>query len=124
MRGQELFTVIVYDITSDRIRLKIADVCKDYGLDHVQYSVFSGPLDSTRRNEMFARLGDTLGNNEGKVMMLQMCEKDASARARNRPNRASGRMLDTTSPHRTFAALTATDLKQWAYCPRIPTTST
>jgi CRISPR-associated protein Cas2 len=80
MRGQELFTVVIYDITSDRIRLKIADVCKDYGLDHVQYSVFSGPLDATRRNEMFARLGDTLGKSEGKVIMLQLCEKDASAK--------------------------------------------
>jgi CRISPR-associated protein Cas2 len=80
MRGQELLTVIIYDVTSDRIRLKIADVCKDYGLDHVQYSVFSGPLDATRRNEMFARLGDTLGDNEGKVMMLQLCEKDAAAK--------------------------------------------
>lgn len=80
MRGQELFTMVVYDITSDRVRLKIADACKDYGLDHVQYSVFSGPLDATRRNEMFARLADTLGNNEGKVIMLQLCEKDASAK--------------------------------------------
>jgi CRISPR-associated protein Cas2 len=80
MRGQELFTVVIYDITSDRIRLKIADVCKDYGLDHIQYSVFSGPLDATRRNEMFARLGDTLGKSEGKVIMLQLCEKDASAK--------------------------------------------
>jgi CRISPR-associated protein Cas2 len=80
MRGQELITFIVYDITSDRIRLRIADVCKDYGLDHIQYSVFSGPLDSTRRKEMFARLDHTLGNNEGKILMLQMCEKDAAAK--------------------------------------------
>ena len=78
MRGQELITYVVYDIISDRIRLKIAEVCKDYGLDHIQYSVFSGPLDATRRSEMFTRLGDTLGNNEG-VLMLQMCEKDAAA---------------------------------------------
>ena len=55
-------------------------VCKDYGLDHIQYSVFSGPLDSTRRNEMFARLDHTLGNNEGKVLMLQICEKDVAAK--------------------------------------------
>ncbi len=80
MRGQELLTFIVYDITDDRIRLRIADVCKDYGLDHIQYSVFSGPLDSTRRNEMFARLDHTLGVHEGKVLMLQMCEKDVAAR--------------------------------------------
>lgn len=80
MRGQELLTVVIYDITSDRIRLKIAEVCKDYGLDHVQYSVFSGRLDATRRNEMFSRLGDTLGRHEGKLIMLQMCEKDAAAK--------------------------------------------
>ena len=80
MRGQDLVTYVVYDITSDRIRLKISEVCKDYGLDHIQYSVFSGPLDATRRNEMFTRLGDTLGNNEGKVMMLQLCEKDVAER--------------------------------------------
>ena len=80
MRGQELLTVVIYDITSDRIRLKIADVCKNYGLAHIQYSVFSGPLDATRRREVFVRLGDTLGNNEGKVMMLQLCEKDAASK--------------------------------------------
>jgi CRISPR-associated protein Cas2 len=80
MRGQELLTFIVYDISNDRIRLRIANVCKDYGLDHIQFSVFSGPLDSTRRNEMFARLGHTLGNSEGRVLMLQLCEKDAAAR--------------------------------------------
>jgi CRISPR-associated protein Cas2 len=80
MRGQELMTYVVYDITNDRARLKISEVCKDYGLDHIQYSVFSGPLDATRRNEMFTRLGDTLGNNEGKVMMLQLCEKDVAER--------------------------------------------
>ena len=75
MRGQDLLTFVVYDITDDKLRLKVADVCKDYGLDHIQYSVFSGPLDSTRRNEMFARLDHTLGNNEGKILMLQICEK-------------------------------------------------
>ena len=57
MRGQELLTYVVYDIVSDRIRLKIAGVCKDYGLDHIQYSVFSGPLDATRRREIFSPAG-------------------------------------------------------------------
>jgi CRISPR-associated protein Cas2 len=80
MRGQELLTVVIYDISSDRIRLRIADVCKDYGLNHIQYSVFSGTLDATRRKEMFVRLADALGKNDGRVMMLQLCEKDAAAR--------------------------------------------
>ena len=55
-------------------------VCKDYGLDHIQYSVFSGPLDATRRKEMFARLDRTLGNHEGRILMLQLCEKDVVAK--------------------------------------------
>ncbi len=80
MRGQDLLTFVVYDIADDRVRLRIANVCKDYGLDHIQYSVFSGPLDSTRRNEMFARLDDTLGGNEGKILMIQICEKDVAAK--------------------------------------------
>lgn len=80
MRGQELLTYVVYDITSDRIRLKVAAVCKDYGLDHIQYSVFSGPLDATRRREIFTRLTDTLADNEGRILMLQLCENDAGAR--------------------------------------------
>ncbi len=71
MRGQDLLTFIVYDITDDKIRLS---------LDHIQYSVFSGPLDATRRKEMFARLDDTLGGNEGKILMLPVCEKDVAAR--------------------------------------------
>jgi hypothetical protein len=29
---------------------------------------------------MFARLDRTLGKHEGKVMMLQMCEKDVAAK--------------------------------------------
>jgi CRISPR-associated protein Cas2 len=80
MRGQDLLTFVVYDITDDRIRLKIAGVCKDYGLDHIQYSVFSGPLDATRRKDLFARLDGTLGQNEGKVLVLPVCEKDVAAK--------------------------------------------
>ncbi len=80
MRGQELLTFVVYDIADDRVRFRIAEVCKDYGLDHIQYSVFSGPLDATRRSELFARLSDTLGRAEGRIIVLQLCEKDARAK--------------------------------------------
>jgi len=72
----ELLTFVIYDIVSDRLRLRIANVCKDFGLDHLQYSVFSGPLDRTRRAELFARLDGTLGSNEGRILMLSLCEKD------------------------------------------------
>lgn len=80
MRGQELLTFVVYDIEDDRVRGRIANACKDYGLERIQYSAFSGFLDSSRRGELFRRLRDTLGRDVGKILLLAVCEKDARAR--------------------------------------------
>ena len=80
MRGQETVTFVVYDIEDDRVRTRIANVCKDYGLERVQYSAFCGPLNGTRRSELAARLADTLGNEVGKVLVLPVCEKDFQAK--------------------------------------------
>lgn len=80
VRAQELLTLVVYDIEDDRIRGRIAGACKDYGLEHIQYSAFCGRLDASRRQELFARLADTLGKEAGKVLVLGVCEKDVQAR--------------------------------------------
>lgn len=80
MRGQELLTFVVYDIEDDRIRARIANACKDYGLERIQYSAFSGQLDGGRRGELFTRLADTLGAEVGRILVLSVCEKDAKAR--------------------------------------------
>lgn len=80
MRGQEVLTFVIYDIEDDRVRGRIANACKDYGLERVQYSAFCGSLDASRRGELAARLADTLGREAGKILMLPVCEKDARAR--------------------------------------------
>ncbi len=80
VRGQERLTLVVYDIPDDRTRLRIANVCKDFGLKRIQYSAFCGQLGSTHRAEMFARLADTLGNEPGKLLVLPVCEKDVAMR--------------------------------------------
>jgi len=36
--------VVLYDMSNDRCRTKVADICLDYGLDRDQYSVFVGQL--------------------------------------------------------------------------------
>lgn len=80
MRGQALLTFVAYDIEDDRVRTRVANACKDYGLERIQYSAFSGPLDITRRGELLARLTDTLGRDVGRILLLSLCEKDAQAR--------------------------------------------
>ena len=80
MRGQELVTLVIYDIEADRVRGRVANACKDYGLERIQYSAFCGSLDATHRGELAARLGDTLGRDVGKILLLPVCEKDARAK--------------------------------------------
>ncbi len=80
MRGQELLTFVIYDIADDLVRGRVANACKDYGLERIQYSAFSGPLDATRRAELATRLVDTLGTEIGKILVLPVCEKDVRAK--------------------------------------------
>ena len=80
MRGQQLLTFVIYDIEDDRVRGRVANACKDYGLERVQYSAFRGSLDASRRGELAARLADTLGEDVGKILVLPVCEKDVAAK--------------------------------------------
>jgi len=80
VRGQELLTFVVYDIVDDLVRSRVANACKDYGLERIQYSAFCGSLDTTRRAELATRLVDTLGKETGKILVLPVCEKDVRAK--------------------------------------------
>jgi CRISPR-associated protein Cas2 len=80
VRGQELLTLLIYDVEDDAVRTRVANICKDYGLERVQYSAFWGLLDATRRGELFSRLTGTLGDDVGRILMMPVCEKDAQAR--------------------------------------------
>lgn len=77
---QELQTYLVYDIPNDRIRYRIANACKDYGLERIQFSAFSGSLNANKREELFLRLRRELGDHAGKILVLPICEKDLKAR--------------------------------------------
>lgn len=69
-------TLVIYDIEKDRIRNKILNACKDYGLEHIQYSAFLGNLNHNRREELWERLRRVLGKNHGKILMIPICDKD------------------------------------------------
>lgn len=54
--GDTMLFLIIYDITNDRLRNKIADTLKDYGLDRIQYSAFLGFLKRFELNSLIADL--------------------------------------------------------------------
>ncbi len=79
MSDLELRTLVIYDVEDDRVRARVAAACRDYGLDHVQYSAFSGPLSATLRSELCRRLQDVLGRAAGRILVVPICERDAAA---------------------------------------------
>ncbi|MBI3786304.1 MAG: CRISPR-associated endonuclease Cas2 [Deltaproteobacteria bacterium] len=72
-------TFVLYDITDDRTRTNIAEVCLDFGLLRVQYSAFAGSLSRNKREELFLKLRDTLGKEEGKILVQPVCQKDVQS---------------------------------------------
>lgn len=72
----ELLTLVMYDIEDDRLRLRVAEDCKDAGLERVQYSVFRGTLNRTRRRELTAKLVERLGSSRGRILVVSLCERD------------------------------------------------
>lgn len=72
--------VLIYDITEDRTRTKIADVCLDYGLDRVQYSTFSGKLSRNHQDALMLRVEELLGEGEGNIQLFPISEDDWAKR--------------------------------------------
>lgn len=70
------YVILIYDIPDDRIRHKVSERCKDYGLDRIQYSAFAGDLDRNRREELLLRLKKTLGKKPGNIRLQPVCTRD------------------------------------------------
>ncbi len=69
-------TLVVYDIASDKLRHRVAEACKDYGLQRIQWSAFLGDLTHNRRTELALRLRRTLGKQRGNIQLYPICDKD------------------------------------------------
>lgn len=68
--------LLVYDITNDRARAKIADACQDYGLDRIQFSAFAGELGRNHQQELMLKIRKLLGESAGTITLVPICEKD------------------------------------------------
>ena len=72
--------LVVYDISDDSKRAKVADVCLDYGLDRIQYSAFLGKLLSSQQEELMLKLGRVLGRKTGNIQLFPLCARDWQGR--------------------------------------------
>jgi len=72
--------LLVYDISHDRSRTRVADACLDYGLDRIQYSAFSGRLTRTHQEELMLKIKRLLGKRAGDIRLFPLCQRDWEAR--------------------------------------------
>jgi CRISPR-associated protein Cas2 len=77
---EELSCYLFYDIEDDRVRNKVSEACKDFGLERIQYSGFFGYLNRNRREELFLMLKVIMNGNSGRILLQPVCEKDLKNR--------------------------------------------
>ncbi len=72
--------LLIYDITHDGTRQKVADACLDYGLERVQYSAFLGQLTSAHQRELLLKICQRLGNHGANIQLFPLDQKAWEAR--------------------------------------------
>lgn len=78
-RGEPTPVLVAYDVGENRLRNKIFDLCLDYGLRNVQYSVFIGTLTTNRRQELAARIRDLAKGKEAHAFLLSVSHAELEA---------------------------------------------
>ncbi len=71
-----MLTWVVYDISKDPTRSKVAKLCKEYGLYRVQKSVFLGQLNRNQVDELGLKSKDMIDLKTDSVYLFPMCEDD------------------------------------------------
>ncbi len=57
-----MFYMVIYDVPSDKIRPKLADICLDHGLERIQYSAFLGEMELAYKQALLNKLRRKLGD--------------------------------------------------------------
>jgi CRISPR-associated protein Cas2 len=66
---------VIYDITENKIRQKVSERCKNYGLYRVQKSVFLGDLNSNERDSLAVECEELIDVDRDSVYVFPMDEQ-------------------------------------------------
>ena len=71
-----MLTWVVYDISEDKVRNRVAKICKNYGLYRVQKSAFLGDLNKNQLDELALQCKEIADEKKDSVYIFPMCEDD------------------------------------------------
>ncbi len=72
--------LLIYDISHDGVRAKVADACLDYGLERIQYSAFLGELSRIHQRELLLQIKRRVGKHDANVQLIPVDEKSWAGR--------------------------------------------
>ena len=69
-------TLVIYDISDDVLRNKLAERLKDFGLERIQRSAFIGDLNPQERETLLEILKRYVKDKNDRVDVFVICNKD------------------------------------------------
>lgn len=76
MKQTDTLVWIIYDISADKARGRIARHCKEAGLYRVQKSAFLGTIHRSRLDELRMQIEESMDEDTDSVYIFPMCEPD------------------------------------------------
>lgn len=70
---------VIYDISNNKVRCRVSDLCKDYGLERFQKSAFLGNLSRNKAEMLVLEIEKYLNEND-KVFVLPAGKEDFAKR--------------------------------------------
>lgn len=64
--------IVIYDITNDKERSRIADICLDYSLERVQKSAFLGDLSKKLRRQIIEEIKNKLPKRKFNIQVFEI----------------------------------------------------
>ena len=71
-----MLCLVMYDIPQTKVRVKVADICLDYGLQRVQFSAFMGDLSRNRQEELMLKIRRRVGRADANVRLFALGERE------------------------------------------------
>jgi len=76
MKQTETLVWMIYDISVNKSRSKIAKLCKEAGLYRVQKSVFLGAIERNRLDELTMQIEELIDEDTDSVYVFPLCQTD------------------------------------------------
>lgn len=71
---------VIYDITEDKLRSKVSEKCKDYGMFRIQKSAFIGHMTRNKVEMLGIDVRDIIGDSNDYIFIIPACDKCFSSK--------------------------------------------